>query len=140
MTFNPASGSTHISLIAARRGPDYIRFMPPKNNPLKLNPLQLRTLTILQALAKLPNAANAGPGAGEITISVFPQAHGDHFHLGDAVVATKNATGLYNEAVWNALSRKGLARAEWPRQLTLTPEGLGYETSLADEIFHRASH
>jgi hypothetical protein len=114
--------------------------MPPKNNPLKLNPLQLRTLTILQVLAGLPNAANPGPGEGEATITVFPQAHGDHFHLGDAVVATKNATGLYNEAVWNALSRKGLARAEWPRQLTLTAMGLGYETGLADEILHRASH
>jgi hypothetical protein len=114
--------------------------MPPKHNPLKLNPLQLRTLTILQVLAGLPNAASKGPGADEVTINVFPQAHGDHFHLGDAVVASKNATGLYNEAVWNALERKGLARAEWPRQLTLTAMGIGYDTGLADEILRRASH
>ena len=28
--------------------------MPPKRNPLNLNPLQLRTLTLLQALAREP--------------------------------------------------------------------------------------
>jgi hypothetical protein len=114
--------------------------MPPKMNPLKLNPLQLRTLTLLQALARLPNAAKAGPGPGEVTIHVFPNAHGDHFHLGDAVVAVRDATGLYNEKVWNALSRKALIRAEWPHQLTMTPAGLGYDTGLADEILHTASH
>ena len=113
--------------------------MPPRNNPLKLNPLQLRTLTLLQAMARVPGAS-AQAGNGEVAIAQFPQAHGDHFHLGNAVVATKNATGLYNEAVWNALSRKGLARAEWPRQLTMTQAGLGYETGLADEILHRSSH
>ena len=110
--------------------------MPPRNNPLKLNPLQLRTLTLLQAMAQTsqPN------GAGEVAIQQFPQAHGDHFHLGDAVVAGKDATGLFNEAVWNALTRKGLARADYPRELVLTPVGLSYDTGLADEILHRSSH
>ena len=28
--------------------------MPPKRNPLNLNPLQLRTLTLLQAIARIP--------------------------------------------------------------------------------------
>jgi len=105
--------------------------MPPRNNPLKLNPLQLRTLTLLQALAKLPDAARAN---GEVTISRFPQAHGDHFHLGDAVVAGKDASGLYNEAVWNALARKGLAKSDYPRQIVLTATGLSYETGSAGEI------
>ena len=50
------------------------------------------------------------------------------FHLGDAVVAGKDATGLTNEAVWNALARKGLAQADYPRQIVLTAEGLGYDT------------
>ena len=76
----------------------------------------------------------------EVAISQFPQAHGDHFHLGDAVVAGKDATGLTNEAVWNALTRKGLARADYPRQIVLTAEGLGYETGVADEILRRSSH
>ena len=107
--------------------------MPPRNNPLKLNPLQLRTLTLLQALARIPGAA-ASTGNGEVAIAQFPQAHGDHFHLGDAVVAGKDATGLYNEAVWNALARKGLARSDYPRQIVLTAEGLGYDTGDAREI------
>jgi hypothetical protein len=113
--------------------------MPPRNNPLKLNPLQLRTLTLLQAIARVPGAAARNPDGG-MAISQFPQAHGDHFHLGDAVVAAKDATGLYNEAVWNALTRKGLARADYPRQIVLTAEGLGYETGVADEILHGSSH
>lgn len=113
--------------------------MPPKHNPLKLNPLQLRTLTLLQAIARIPGAANALPN-GEAHIAQFPNAHGDHFHLGDAVVAGKDATGLYNQSVWNALTRKGLARADYPREMILTVEGLAYDTGLADEILHKSSH
>jgi len=113
--------------------------MPPKQNPLKLNPLQLRTLTLLQAIARIPRAATTGPN-GEVVISQFPSAHGDHFHLGDAVVAGRDATGLYNEAVWNALTRKGLARAEWPHRIALTPVGLSYDTGLENEILKKAPH
>lgn len=114
--------------------------MARRNNPLKLNPLQLRTLTLLQALARVPGAASAGPRSGEVTVERFPDAHGDHFHLGDAVVSAKDATGLYNDKVWHALERKGLARADWPHRLTLTGEGLEYDTALASEILHRAEH
>ncbi len=114
--------------------------MAPKLNPLKLNPLQLRTLTLLQAIARLPGAATAGPGPGEATIERFPGAHGDHFHLGDATVAGKDATGLTNENVWHALDRKGLARADYPHRLTLTSAGLQYNTGLYDQIFHRSTH
>ncbi len=110
--------------------------MPPRNNPLKLNPLQLRTLTLLQAMAQ----ASQPNGAGEVALSRFPQAHGDHFHLGDAVVAGKDATGLYNEAVWNALARKGLAKSDYPREIVLTKDGLGYDTGLAGEILHKSGH
>jgi hypothetical protein len=114
--------------------------MSSKPNPLKLNALQLRTLTILQALARVPNAGEEGPQAGEVTINRFPQAHADHFHLGDAVVSGSHATGLFNQAVWNALTRKGLARAEWPSAITLTAEGLAYDTGLEEEILHRSAH
>jgi hypothetical protein len=113
--------------------------MPPKQNPLKLNPLQLRTLTLLQGLATLPDAA-AREADGGITINRFPQAHGDHFHMGNATVAAKDATGLYNEAVWNALTRKGLAKSDWPHRITLTVEGLQYNTGLANELFHASGH
>jgi hypothetical protein len=113
--------------------------MPPKFNPAKLNPLQLRTLTLLQAIARIPGAASRTP-EGDIAISQFPHAHGDHFHLGDAVVSTRDATGLENQAVWNALTRKGLVKSEWPHRIALTPAGAGYETGLADTILHRSSH
>lgn len=113
--------------------------MPPKANPAKLNPLQLRTLTLLQAIAKIPDAAQATP-EGDVLITAFPHAHGDHFHLGDATVRGSDATGLENQNVWNALARKGLVKAEWPHQIALTPEGIAYETGIADQILHTGGH
>jgi hypothetical protein len=110
--------------------------MSSKANLAKLNPLQLRTLTLLQALAQLPQASARQPD-GKVVITQFPHAHGDHFHLGDATVATRDATGLENESVWNALARKGMIEAEWPHRIALTPEGVAYDTGLADEILHR---
>ena len=109
--------------------------MPPRQNPAKLNPLQLRTLTLLQAIARLPGAS-APQANGDVAITAFPNAHGDHFHLGDAVVRGADATGLENQAVWNALGRKGLVKAEWPHQIALTPDGLGYDTGIIDKILH----
>lgn len=110
--------------------------MPPKQNPAKLNPLQLKTLTLLQAIARLPGAAAQTP-QGDTAITQFPHAHGDHFHLGDATVNSRDATGLENQAVWNALTRKGLVKSEWPHQIALTPQGVAYDTGLADQILRR---
>jgi hypothetical protein len=56
------------------------------------------------------------------------------------MVSGRDATGLFNEAVWNALARKGLARAAWPETITLTADGLAYETGLAEEILHHGGH
>lgn len=114
--------------------------MPPKQNPAKLNPLQLRTLTVLQALGRLPDASSEGPGPGEVTIARFPNAHGDHFHLGEATVSGKDMTGLFNEKVWHALERKGVARSDWPRAITLTKAGREYDTGLYDQILHAHAH
>lgn len=110
--------------------------MPPKHNPLTLNPLQLKTLTLLQELAR-----TAGKPAPEgIAITDLPHPHGDHFHLGEAVVAAKDATGLRNPSVWAALERKGLIRPNLPEAVILTPLGQEYDTGLRDAILHRASH
>jgi LmbE family N-acetylglucosaminyl deacetylase len=115
--------------------------MPPKKNPLNLNPLQLKTLTLLQALAQLPEICSSGEEPGSVVINVLPSPHGDHFHLGDAVVAARDATGLSNPSVWAALVRKGLVRpGDAPGSALLTPLGLRYETGLADAILHRAAH
>ncbi|HEX4179030.1 MAG TPA: hypothetical protein VHY57_11355 [Rhizomicrobium sp.] len=108
-------------------------------NPSKLNPLQLRTLTLLQAIAKIPGASNSTP-EGDTAITQFPHAHGDHFHLGDATVRASDATGLENQNVWNALARKGLVKCEWPHAIALTPDGVAYETGIADEVLHMHSH
>jgi hypothetical protein len=113
--------------------------MPPKANPSMLNSLQLRTLTLLQAIAQIPGAASPTP-EGDTAITQFPHAHGDHFHLGDAMVNANDATGLENENVWNALHRKGLIRCAWPDQIALTPAGVSYETGIADQILHKGGH
>ena len=109
--------------------------MPPRINPLGLNPLQLKTLTLLQALARLPEHSEPLE-AGAIRVSRLPQPHGDHFHLGPAVVASRDASGLANPAAWAALERKGLIRAEFPLAAVLTAAGLAYDTGAARQILH----
>ena len=114
--------------------------MPAKKNPLNLNPLQLKTLTLLQALARLPGQGQPADNDGSILVTNLPQPHGDHFHLGDAVVMSRDASGLANGAAWAALERKGLIKSMFPSAAILTPLGLGYETGLAGAILHRAQH
>lgn len=113
--------------------------MPPKRNPFNLNALQLRTLTLLQGLAQLPEFSRPGKEAGSVVVSP-PELHGDHFHIGDAIVAARDATGLRNPAVWVALERKGLIRSKYPDLAVLTPLGLSYETGLREAILHRNDH
>ena len=112
--------------------------MAPKRNPLNLNPLQLKTLTLLQAIARIPDLSRK-EGDGML-VSNLGQPHGDHFHLGDALVNTRDATGLFNEAVWIALERKGLIKSMFPNAAVLSPEGLAYETGLTDAILNHADH
>ncbi|HET8726160.1 MAG TPA: hypothetical protein VFO41_01505 [Alphaproteobacteria bacterium] len=114
--------------------------MPPRSNPLKLNPLQAKTLTILQQMARSPRHAATPEDDGSIMVGSFPPPHGDHYHVGDAVVMGSDATGLFNPAVFTALARKGLVRPSLPGSAVLTPEGLAYDTGLADRILHRAHH
>ena len=113
--------------------------MPPRRNPLNLNALQLKTLTLLQALARLPAHARAVDG-GAVIVSNLPDPHGDHFHIGEAVVLTRDATGLANPAAWAALERKGLIRSNFPLAAVLTPEGLAYDTGFAGAILHHSGH
>ena len=111
--------------------------MPPKRNPLNLNPLQLKTLTLLQAVAQLPDHSHPGEEAGSTVITALPHPHGDHFHLGEAVIAARDATGLGNPSVWTALARKGLVRPMQSGEVELTPLGAGYDTGLGDTILHK---
>lgn len=114
--------------------------MPPKKNPKKLNALQLKTLTLLQELARHDDTSQPVEGGRERIITTFPSPHGNHFHLGPYVVSAKDATGLRNEAVWAALERKGLAHPRAPLGIMLTDEGLDYDTGLRGEILHGSDH
>lgn len=115
--------------------------MPPKANPLKLNKLQLKTLTILQELADDPGITEHDESSGGTRIHAIPAPHGNHFHVGARIVMTSDATGLNNEGVWLALVRKGLAAAGvFPFSIVVTPAGLAYETGLHDRILHGSDH
>lgn len=114
--------------------------MPAPANPLKLNPLQLRTLAILQALAAEPAFADPPDGEGTVRIRALPHAHGDHFHIGDRVVLAKDATGLANPNVYNVLARKGLILAGPAGEPVLTAAGLAYETGVAAAVLHAGGH
>jgi hypothetical protein len=108
-------------------------------NPKKLNALQLKTLAILQAMAAESSFADPPAEDGTVAIHSMPHAHGDHFHLGRAVVSGRDATGLGNPNVISALLRKGLLVSR-PGRLVLTREAVAYETGVAARILHRPDH
>ncbi len=56
------------------------------------------------------------------------------------MVLTRDASGLFNQAAWVALERKGLIKSMFPDAALLTSAGLGYETGLAGAILHHADH
>lgn len=118
--------------------------MPPRNNPLKLNKLQLRTLLILQILAEELDGA---PAEGDVTLPRLPQAHGDHYHIGPYTFPGQAVSGLHNIAVWKALGRKGLTAVNGPEELaagatgpvTVTAAGRTYDTGLR-HLLEEADH
>ena len=114
--------------------------MPPKRNPLGLNPLQLKTLTLLQELARAAGKPPPEDEPGGLAITELPDPHGDHFHLGEAVVAARDATGLRNPAVWAALERKGLIRPKLPEAVILTPPARNTTRACSDAILHKSGH
>ncbi|GBD44089.1 hypothetical protein HRbin40_01572 [bacterium HR40] len=99
-------------------------------NPKNLNSLQLRTLAVLQLLARDPAWSGPPDAAGDVAIRGLPQPHGDHFHIAGGVVSARDASGLRNPNVLAALARKGLLRATAEGLVTLTAEGLAYDTGL----------
>ena len=109
-------------------------------NPQKLNPLQLKTLAIFQAVARTEGAAEPPDEEGRVVLRYLPRPHGDHFHVGEAVVLSRDATGLGNLAVWAALERKGLLARTSQGGPILTAAGLTYVTGVEQQILHRASH
>jgi hypothetical protein len=113
--------------------------MPPKINPLKLNPLQCKTLVLFQELARHPESSSR-LDSGEVFLSRLPTPHGNHFHVGHKVVLSKDATGLGNQAAWAVLERKGLIKASFPLAVTLTPAGVAYDTGISDQILHGSDH
>ncbi|MGE5505850.1 MAG: hypothetical protein ACM31L_15630 [Actinomycetota bacterium] len=114
--------------------------MPPKINPLKLNPLQCKTLVLFQELARNPETSQRNPD-GDVLLMALPRPHGDHFHVGRKVVLSRDATGLANQAVWTVLERKGLLRGfSFPHAVVMTAEGVDYDTGLADKILHGSDH
>ena len=115
--------------------------MPPKRNPLNLNSLQLKTLTLLQEMSRIAGKPSTDADEPDgIAITELPHPHGDHFHMGEAVVAARDATGLRNPSVWAALERKGLIRPKLPEAVILTPLGQQYDTGLRDALLHRSGH
>ncbi len=109
-------------------------------NPKKLNALQLRTLAILQAIARQPAFADPPHQDGAVSIHTLPPRHGDHLHVGAALVAARDATGLDNRNVMNALARKGLLRHGPAGLPSLTREGRDYPTGIAAAVLRAADH
>lgn len=107
---------------------------------IKLNKLQNRTLALLQELAQHPETAITDGETGEVTVTHMPHAHGNHVHVGRLVVSSRDASGFSNEAVWNALERKGMARGNFPISITLTKAGLDFDTGLSTPMTQESDH
>ncbi len=105
-----------------------------KEKPTKLNALQRRTLALFQELAKTSETSSVIDGTDEISIMYLPQPHGNHVHIGNFVISSKEASGIHNEKVWQALERKGLARSEFPMRIILTVRGQNFETDFNDKF------
>ena len=112
--------------------------MAPRRNPLKLNALQLKTLTILQALCE--GGEESSNNADGKPIPMLPPPHGNHFHVGSYIVMAQDTTGLNNPSVWTALMRKGLVEGVPPAHARLTALGVDYKTGLSDKILHGHDH
>lgn len=122
-------------------GPDLDPKTMAANDTIKLNPLQTRTLALLQELAADPEIARPDPVSGGVVISHMPHAHGDHVHVGRATVSARDASGLSNPAVWKVLERKGLiAGLAFPHGLILTPAGLAHVTGLSERLAQASDH
>lgn len=107
---------------------------------IKLNALQSKTLILLQILARDPDSATPAGDNGDIRITRLPHAHGNHMHVGEFVIATRDATGLDNKSVWTALNRKGLIRDNWEEEIILTAEGLAFSTGLEKKFLTASDH
>ncbi len=112
--------------------------MALRKNPLKLNKLQLRTLALAQVLAN--DQGDADESSGEITLLHLPHIHGDHVHIGSFTVSARDASGFANPSVWTALTRKGLVRDTDGPGITLTADGVAYDTGLSDRFVKPSDH
>ncbi|WP_169568057.1 hypothetical protein [Sneathiella limimaris] len=107
---------------------------------IKLNPLQSKTLVLLQVLAKDPNSSMPIEGSEDVRITSLPHAHGNHMHVGPYVISSKDATGLDNPAVFVALARKGLIQESYENGIVITAEGLAFSTGLEDKFMSVSDH
>lgn len=106
--------------------------MPAKQNPLKLNKLQLRTLALAQVLAGEESAVLHGD-SGAITLAALPDTSGPKTRVGPFVLPSKDASGFTNPAVWAALQRKGLVM-DAGATITLSAAGIHYCTGFGDQL------
>ena len=107
---------------------------------IKLNPLQTRTLALLQELAQDSDVSMPVPDGG-VAIMQMPHAHGNHIHIGRATVSARDASGLSNKAVWQVLERRGLIRdSDFPNRLILTEQGAAFSTGLSEKLLAASDH
>lgn len=116
------------------------KVMVKQTKSVKLNPLQSKTLVILQILANDPESSAELDESNDRKITRMPHAHGNHMHVGEFVVSSKDASGLTNKSVWVALARKGMVRENWEEEIILTAEGLAFSTGLEKHFVSPSDH
>lgn len=114
--------------------------MLPPTKKIKLNPLQSKTLILLQILARDAESSAPVADSEDIRITQMPHGHGNHVHVGQYVVSAKDASGLENPAVWAALVRKGFVRENWQTEIVIKATGLAFSTGLENKFVSTSDH
>jgi len=108
----------------------------------KLNPLQTRTLALLQELASDPGSCRRQRPMAESLLPICPMPMVTMCMWAVRRVSARDASGLANGAVWQVLERRGLIGKgmDFPHRLILTPSGQAYVTGLADKLSGPSDH
>jgi len=100
-----------------------------KINPLKLKKSELKTLALIQELARRDESSWAQSNIeGDQRVNITPTPVEDRLYFGNFSIPKPTTARLFKRGVWLELERKGLAKPITDHSVTITREGLNYPT------------
>ena len=98
-------------------------------NPLHLTPAELKTLALIQELARRDESVWAMDNVdGDQRVNLRFQPHNDVCYFGHLAVPAEEASIVLQNDVWLNLETKGLAKGHAQESATITQAGKTYPT------------